>query len=58
MVSLLSLFFKERSHNNVTTELNVREIRPPNMDDSGRTKYPVLFHPFVLSSSMTINNDE
>ncbi|KAI0758596.1 Alpha/Beta hydrolase protein [Irpex lacteus] len=24
-------------------ELNVREIRPPRMDDSGKTKYPVLF---------------
>lgn len=24
-------------------ELNVREIRPPRMDDSGKTKYAVLF---------------
>jgi hypothetical protein len=24
-------------------ELSVKEIRPPRMDDSGRTKYPVLF---------------
>ncbi|KAJ7777301.1 dipeptidyl aminopeptidase [Mycena metata] len=24
-------------------ELNVKELRPPRMDDSGRTKYPVLF---------------
>ncbi|KAF8815432.1 hypothetical protein BYT27DRAFT_7194435 [Phlegmacium glaucopus] len=24
-------------------ELNVMELRPPRMDDSGRTKYPVLF---------------
>ncbi|KAF8141399.1 dipeptidyl aminopeptidase [Boletus edulis] len=24
-------------------ELNVKEMRPPKMDDSGRTKYPVLF---------------
>ncbi|KAI0091440.1 dipeptidyl aminopeptidase [Irpex rosettiformis] len=24
-------------------ELNVREIRPPHMDDTGKTKYPVLF---------------
>ncbi|KAJ6561203.1 dipeptidyl aminopeptidase [Mycena vulgaris] len=24
-------------------ELNVKEMRPPRMDDSGRTKYPVLF---------------
>ncbi|TFK19411.1 dipeptidyl-peptidase [Coprinopsis marcescibilis] len=25
-------------------EFNAREFRPPNFDDSGRTKYPVLFH--------------
>ncbi|PFH50952.1 hypothetical protein AMATHDRAFT_80539 [Amanita thiersii Skay4041] len=25
-------------------ELNVKEMRPPRMDDSGRTKYPVLFY--------------
>lgn len=24
-------------------ELDVKEIRPPRMDDSGRIKYPVLF---------------
>jgi dipeptidyl aminopeptidase len=24
-------------------ELDVKEIRPPRMDDSGRVKYPVLF---------------
>jgi hypothetical protein len=24
-------------------ELNVMEMRPPRMDDSGRSKYPVLF---------------
>lgn len=24
-------------------ELNVKEMLPPRMDDSGRTKYPVLF---------------
>ena len=24
-------------------ELNVQELRPPRMDDSGRVKYPVLF---------------
>ena len=24
-------------------ELNVKELRPPGMDDSGRVKYPVLF---------------
>jgi hypothetical protein len=26
------------------SELNVVEFRPPNMDESGKTKYPVLFH--------------
>lgn len=25
------------------TELNAIELRPPNMDESGKTKYPVLF---------------
>ena len=25
-------------------ELNTVELRPPNMDESGKTKYPVLFH--------------
>lgn len=33
----------------VSIELNVREIRPPRMDDSGKTKYPVLFHVYVSS---------
>ena len=33
---------------NVNLELNVKEIRPPNMDESGRSKYPVIFHPFVI----------
>ncbi len=28
-------------------EFNVKEIRPPRMDDSGRTKYPVLFRVYV-----------
>lgn len=25
-------------------EMNAVELRPPNMDESGKTKYPVLFH--------------
>lgn len=25
-------------------EFNAVELRPPNMDESGKTKYPVLFH--------------
>ena len=27
----------------------MKEIRPPKMDDSGRTKYPVLFRVYVPS---------
>jgi dipeptidyl aminopeptidase len=27
----------------LSKELDVKEIRPPHMDDSGRVKYPVLF---------------
>jgi dipeptidyl aminopeptidase len=33
----------EKLTNSGCTELNAMEIRPPAMDDSGRTKYPVLF---------------
>lgn len=29
-------------------ELNVKEIRPPHMDYSGRTEYPVLFHVYLI----------
>jgi len=32
------------------SELNVKEMRPPKMDDSGRTKYPVLFLVWVPGS--------
>ena len=28
-------------------ELNAVELRPPHMDDSGRTKYPVLFRVYA-----------
>jgi hypothetical protein len=28
-------------------ELNTIELRPPHMDDSGRTKYPVLFRVYA-----------
>ena len=44
---------------NVSTslaELNVREIRPPRMDDSGKTKYPVLFQVYVASIYMLANH--
>lgn len=33
------------------SELNVKEIRPPRMDDSGRMKYPVLFKVYVVLRS-------
>ena len=34
--------------------LNYREIRPPNFDDSGKTKYPVLFHCYGGPVSQTV----
>ncbi|CDZ97247.1 dipeptidyl aminopeptidase [Phaffia rhodozyma] len=36
-------------------ELNVKEIRPPNMDESGRTKYPVLLAPYGGPVSQMVN---
>ncbi|KAK1233376.1 Dipeptidyl peptidase 4 [Marasmius sp. AFHP31] len=36
-------------------ELNVKELRPPRMDDSGRTKYPVLFHVYGGPNSQQVN---
>ncbi|GAA5956674.1 hypothetical protein JCM10213_003315 [Rhodosporidiobolus nylandii] len=38
-----------------TVEVNMLEIRPPAMDESGRTKYPVLFQVYGGPSSQTIN---
>ncbi|KAJ3558705.1 hypothetical protein NM688_g763 [Phlebia brevispora] len=35
--------------------LNVREIRPPRMDDSGKTKYPVLFNVYGGPNSQQVN---
>ena len=35
--------------------LNYREIRPPNFDESGQTKYPVLFHCYGGPVSQTVN---
>jgi dipeptidyl aminopeptidase B len=34
--------------------LNYKEIRPPNFDDSGNTKYPVLFHCYGGPGSQTV----
>jgi dipeptidyl aminopeptidase B len=34
--------------------LNYREIRPPNFDDTGKTKYPVLFHCYGGPVSQTV----
>ena len=39
----------------VDVEVNVMEIRPPMMDESGRTKYPVLFQVSVLASRNTVS---
>ncbi|KAF9529024.1 dipeptidyl aminopeptidase [Crepidotus variabilis] len=36
-------------------ELNVKEIRPPRMDDSGRTKYPVLFRVYGGPASQMVD---
>ncbi|ETW78834.1 dipeptidyl aminopeptidase [Heterobasidion irregulare TC 32-1] len=36
-------------------ELNAVEIRPPHMDDSGRTKYPVLFRVYGGPGSQLVN---
>ncbi|KAJ3851874.1 dipeptidyl aminopeptidase [Lentinula lateritia] len=35
--------------------LNVREVRPPRMDDSGRTKYAVLFYVYGGPFSQLVN---
>jgi dipeptidyl aminopeptidase/acylaminoacyl peptidase len=39
----------------MTTELNTIEYRPPHMDDSGRTKYPVLFRVYGGPASQTVD---
>ncbi|KAF9038656.1 dipeptidyl peptidase IV N-terminal region-domain-containing protein [Panaeolus papilionaceus] len=36
-------------------ELNVKEMRPPKMDDSGRTKYPVLFRVYGGPGSQLVD---
>ncbi|KAH0583152.1 hypothetical protein H2248_011035 [Termitomyces sp. 'cryptogamus'] len=36
-------------------ELNVQELRPPRMDDSGRVKYPVLFRVYGGPSSQMVD---
>ncbi|KAG6865647.1 hypothetical protein C0991_000566 [Blastosporella zonata] len=36
-------------------ELNVQEIRPPRMDDSGRVKYPVLFRVYGGPGSQMVD---
>ncbi|KAH9832495.1 dipeptidyl aminopeptidase [Rhodofomes roseus] len=38
-------------------ELNFREIRPPRMDDTGRTKYPVLFRLYNGPNSQMVNHE-
>ncbi|KIJ65436.1 hypothetical protein HYDPIDRAFT_88548 [Hydnomerulius pinastri MD-312] len=37
-------------------DLNVKEMRPPRMDDSGRTKYPVLFFVYGGPESQEVNS--
>ncbi|KAH8827558.1 dipeptidyl aminopeptidase [Flagelloscypha sp. PMI_526] len=36
-------------------KLNVKEIRPPNFDDSGKTKYPVLFQVYGGPGSQMVS---
>jgi len=36
-------------------ELNSVELRPPNMDESGKTKYPVLFHLYNGPGAQQVN---
>ncbi|RHZ80639.1 hypothetical protein Glove_134g248 [Diversispora epigaea] len=36
-------------------QLNVMEIRPPGMDETGREKYPVLFHVYGGPTSQLVN---
>ncbi|TFK34032.1 dipeptidyl peptidase IV N-terminal region-domain-containing protein [Crucibulum laeve] len=46
------------THSTITSdgfELNVKEIRPPRMDDSGRTKYPVLFRVYGGPGSQLVD---
>jgi len=38
-----TIFFRD-FNTHPGAELNAVELRPPNMDESGKTKYPVLFH--------------
>ena len=51
--SLPTSVFYNISLNNVT--LNVKELRPPNFDVSGNTKYPVLFNPYGGPISQSVS---
>ncbi|RPD57299.1 dipeptidyl aminopeptidase [Lentinus tigrinus ALCF2SS1-7] len=47
-----------RTHSTIESdgyELNVLELRPPRMDDSGRTKYPVLFRVYGGPGSQMVD---
>ena len=50
---VLAVFFPHSSSHRIICfpELNVKELRPPRMDDSGRIKYPVLFRVYVFQPS-------
>lgn len=37
------------------SELNVKEIRPSNMDETGKTKYPLLLAPYGGPGSQSVN---
>lgn len=43
-----------QSYVSFAIEFNVQEIRPPRMDSTGRTKYPVLFKVYGGPASQTV----
>ncbi|GEM07683.1 dipeptidyl aminopeptidase [Rhodotorula toruloides] len=46
---------EKRRGEDETVEVNVVEIRPPRMDESGRTHYPVLFQVYGGPNSQMVN---
>ncbi|BGP31575.1 Dipeptidyl peptidase 4 [Rhodotorula toruloides] len=46
---------EKRRGEDETVEVNVVEIRPPGMDESGRTHYPVLFQVYGGPNSQMVN---
>ncbi|GAA5838296.1 hypothetical protein JCM11251_003456 [Rhodosporidiobolus azoricus] len=53
--STLTLQPDETSSRGEKVEVNVMEMRPPHMDESGKTKYPVLFQVYGGPSSQLVS---